>query len=105
MCELKKMLVLFILLCHVFAHETQRLGTEENTLQNPRVCIDDGCLRGKTMEGYQAGPFNAFIGIPYAKPPTEELRFSVSIALNKNVQIITIFTRRIQSVMNLGKEE
>ncbi|EDS32204.1 juvenile hormone esterase [Culex quinquefasciatus] len=76
MCELKKMLVLFILLCHVFAHETQRLGTEENTLQNPRVCIDDGCLRGKTMEGYQAGPFNAFIGIPYAKPPTEELRFS-----------------------------
>nr|AEW07365.1 juvenile hormone esterase [Culex quinquefasciatus] len=76
MCELKKMLVLFILLCHVFAHETQRLGTEENTLQNPRVCIDDGCLRGKTMEGYQAGPFNAFVGIPYAKPPTEELRFS-----------------------------
>lgn len=105
MCELKKMLVPFIQLCHVFAHETQRLGKDENTIQNPRVCIDDGCLRGKTMEGYQAGPFNAFIGIPYAKPPTEELRFSVGIALDKTVQIITMFTRRIQSAMNHGKEE
>uniref|UniRef100_A0A1Q3FSN1 Carboxylic ester hydrolase n=1 Tax=Culex tarsalis TaxID=7177 RepID=A0A1Q3FSN1_CULTA len=82
MCELKKTIVLFILLCNVFANEMQRLEKEgdnqdgNDSLQNPKVCIDDGCLRGKIMEGYQSGSFNAFIGIPYAKPPTEGLRFS-----------------------------
>ncbi|XP_053687329.1 juvenile hormone esterase-like [Sabethes cyaneus] len=40
------------------------------------VCIADGCLRGMTMEGWLEGPFEAFIGIPYAKPPIGKLRFA-----------------------------
>lgn len=46
---------------------------------DPRVCIEDGCLRGTFMKGYQAGPFEAFMGIPFAKPPVGQLRFAVSI--------------------------
>uniref|UniRef100_B4MQF1 GK21860 n=1 Tax=Drosophila willistoni TaxID=7260 RepID=B4MQF1_DROWI len=34
-----------------------------------------GCLRGTTMNGYQNGPFEAFMGIPYAEPPLGALRF------------------------------
>lgn len=53
--------------------------SEQEDAENPRVCIDDGCLRGTFMKGYQAGPFEAFIGIPFAKPPVGQLRFAVSI--------------------------
>ncbi|XP_068144374.1 juvenile hormone esterase-like [Drosophila tropicalis] len=37
----------------------------------PRV----GCIRGTHMNGYQTQSFQAFMGIPYAKPPIGPLRF------------------------------
>lgn len=82
MIELKKTLVLFVLMCHVFADGNRALEkgkshpNRDDAEQIPSVCIDDGCLRGKVMESYQASPFNAFIGIPFAKPPTGRLRFA-----------------------------
>ncbi|XP_058461354.1 juvenile hormone esterase-like [Malaya genurostris] len=76
--------VIVLVSYNVYASEfqsDQHAGELDATqhLKNPKyplVCIDDGCLRGKNMDGFQAGPFDAFIGIPFAKPPVGKLRFA-----------------------------
>lgn len=40
-----------------------------------------GPIRGTTMLSRNGYKFNAFLGIPYAKPPIGELRFRVSVHL------------------------
>jgi Carboxylesterase family len=44
---------------------------------SPIVCLEDGCVRGKVMPGYQTENFEAFLGIPFAQPPVGALRFQV----------------------------
>ncbi|XP_054089476.1 uncharacterized protein LOC105209246 [Zeugodacus cucurbitae] len=44
---------------------------------SPTVCFDGlSCVHGKYMAGYDSYSFEAFLGIPYAKPPIGNLRFS-----------------------------
>jgi hypothetical protein len=44
---------------------------------DPVVCFGSGCVRGKTVAG-NLKAFDAFLGIPYAKKPINELRLKVS---------------------------
>lgn len=46
---------------------------------DPIVEISDGKLRGTVSKNYKGEKTFEFLGIPYAKPPTGELRFKVSI--------------------------
>lgn len=45
----------------------------------PIVCISDGCIEGRAMNGYLIEECQAFFNIPYAEPPIGNLRFAVSL--------------------------
>jgi hypothetical protein len=44
--------------------------------EDPVVCFKNGCVRGKSFTG-NLKPFEGFFGIPFALPPTNDLRFKV----------------------------
>lgn len=43
----------------------------------PEVKIEQGKIKGKVMETWKGRTINAFMSIPYAKPPVNDLRFKV----------------------------
>lgn len=53
------------------------LSAVADKASEPVVCFESGCVKGKTFEG-NLKPFEAFLGIPYAKKPVNELRLRVS---------------------------
>lgn len=43
----------------------------------PEVKVEQGSIKGKMLETWKGRPINAFMSIPYAKPPVNDLRFKV----------------------------
>ena len=58
-------------------------STSENVLENETSCttkIDDGAGIGSLKQTVnKAKNYCSFLGIPYAQPPIEDLRFEVSL--------------------------
>lgn len=53
------------------------------TAKDLRLNLEDGSpIVGKYLKTFYGAGIRAFIGIPYAKPPVGDLRFSVSILLS-----------------------
>ncbi|XP_067630054.1 juvenile hormone esterase-like isoform X2 [Eurosta solidaginis] len=51
-------------------------GFEFAIANEPEVCIDAlGCVEGTLRPGNEVGRYDAFMGIPFAKPPIGDLRF------------------------------
>lgn len=80
------------------------LVTVGGQLKHPRVCTDDGCLLGTSMTDTKNLRFDAFVGIPFAKPPVGKLRFKVA-AFGKSVKrapLLIAISNRNPSQSNLG---
>ncbi|CAG9768088.1 unnamed protein product [Ceutorhynchus assimilis] len=61
-------ITLFCLLVHI-------LKCESTQLADPIVTLQDGSLKGTIGKNYDGDDFYKFFGIPYAKPPINDLRF------------------------------
>lgn len=44
---------------------------------DPVVKITKGVIRGQTLKSRDGRDYQSFTGIPYAKPPVDDLRFKV----------------------------
>lgn len=47
-----------------------------NNCDLPKATIPQGILRGITLETHRGRSISAFLGVPYAQPPTGNLRFA-----------------------------
>ncbi|EDS38142.1 gut esterase 1 [Culex quinquefasciatus] len=47
----------------------------DQVLPEPRTCIQDGCLQGRYYSDLEGRPYEAYLGVPFAKPPVGRLRF------------------------------
>lgn len=47
--------------------------------KSPEVCARSGCVTGLSVEGGVGKPYEAFLGLPYARPPTKRYRWQVKI--------------------------
>lgn len=59
-----------LLMCFFISISAQERG--------PEVCAKSGCVTGLALPGLNR-PYEAFLGLPYARPPTNRYRFQVQI--------------------------
>lgn len=48
-------------------------------IENRMITLEDGTVQGFAKKSYNGRTYLAFEGIPYAKPPLNDLRFEASI--------------------------
>lgn len=74
--EMWKLFVLALLVCNLFSVIIARTSDEL------RVTLPNGSkLVGRALRSHNGRPIKAFMGIPYAKPPLNHLRFKVNFHL------------------------
>lgn len=67
--------------------------------QTPTVTIKNGSITGIELSSHKGKRFNAYLGIPYAKPPVGPLRFKVTLKTQFQYSFITV-NFRIQFQLN-----
>lgn len=66
--------------------------------KSPEVCARSGCVTGLSVEGGVGKPYEAFLGLPYARPPTKRYRWQVRIIITGTftssdpIQVTTFLT-------------
>jgi hypothetical protein len=76
---------------------------ERNDESDPIVTIDNGQLRGKVI-ATKKGECNAFIGVPFAEPPTGDLHWKVCLWLCFFTQPASLLTREKKGKEKLRSE-
>lgn len=64
--------------------------TTRKVITNPIVVTPLGTMRGTIFESRLGKTIYSFLGVPYAKPPVEELRFKVINDISTQMYILII---------------
>ncbi|KAK8071270.1 hypothetical protein PG997_011473 [Apiospora hydei] len=59
------------------------MATMQDPKNRPRVALPQGTVVGVTQHGAYPNPVDAFLGVPYAQPPTGDLRFRPPVKVAK----------------------
>ncbi|KIW46590.1 uncharacterized protein PV06_02255 [Exophiala oligosperma] len=62
------------------------MGSVEGMSQRPKVHLNQGTILGIIQPGSYPDPIEAFLGIPYAQPPVEDLRFRPPVRIEASSQ-------------------
>ena len=60
--------------------------TDQNLV--PIIDTNAGQVSGVTLKSFSGIDFSAYLGIPFAEPPVNDLRFQVCICTNKISKIV-----------------
>ena len=57
-------------------------GASGNQRESPKVSTENGVIRGKVLEASEDRKVAAFLGVPYARPPIGDLRWTAGSICN-----------------------
>ncbi|XP_046629890.1 venom carboxylesterase-6-like [Neodiprion virginianus] len=84
--------------------------TQAESTSQPEVTITQGNLRGKILTTHNGRNISAFLGIPYAQPPTGSLRFADPVAADgwngtRNAIVDPSMCPQVLAGIKLGQED
>ena len=58
-------------------------GASGNQRESPKVSTENGVIRGKVLDASEDRKVAAFLGVPYARPPIGDLRWTDRYAIER----------------------